>query len=346
MMGDSNDDSSDELEKSRSQIGDFAKNVSETVENLVKKLKKEKLANQNLSASFAESEKRNEFLKLELGEVRKKNELLEENMQAINADKENLQNNYEDVQKESESLNLELTELKSAFLSAENTFKSLSNIVKTSATPKIVPKKSEKVQRAQISHSNDGDEEISDLMPDQQAVQTTDDQMQIIPQSEEQEQQQQPMEVTQLENTIAPPMPTSPTQVPSQFLVQRSPKNTSIEGSLLKIPDTPGTSGTSGLQSSLANNDFQLTVEGYVYQSPITLPNVAKATRDDPGEEIIKTEIEAKELQQQPMRLTQLENTISPPMATLSNQVPTQSVMQSSPKNTSNKSGNLLLCLK
>jgi hypothetical protein len=298
MMADSNGDSSDELEKSRSQIGDFAKNVSETVENLVKKLKKEKLANQNLSASFAESEKRNEFLKLELGEVRKKNELLKQNMQAINADKENLQNNYEDVQKESESLNLELTELKSAFLSAENTFKSLSNIVKTSATPKIVPKKSEKVQRAQISPSNDGDEQISDLMPDQQAVQTTDDQLQIIPQSEEQEQQQQPMEVTQLENTIS--METLPSQVPSQFL-QSSPKNTSCEGS-------PGTSGTSGLQSSLAKSDSELTVVGYVYQSPITLPNVAQATRDDPGEEI-KTEIEVK--------LTQLENTIPLPMHTV-----------------------------
>ena len=136
MMGDSNDDSSDELEKSRSQIGDFAKNVSETVENLVKKLKKEKLINKKISASFAESEKRNEFLKLELGEVRKENELLEENVQAILAEKENLQKNYEVVQEESESLNLELTELKSAFLSAENTFKSLSNIVKTSATPK------------------------------------------------------------------------------------------------------------------------------------------------------------------------------------------------------------------
>ena len=57
----------------------------------------------------------------------------------------------------------------------------------------------------------------------------------------------------------------------------------------------------------------------------------AKATRDDPGEEIIKTEIEVE--------LTQLENTISSPMATSSTQVSPQSVMQSILKNTSNESG-------
>ena len=60
-----------------------------------------------------------------------------------------------------------------------------------SATPEIVPEQCEKVQRAHISYSNDEEEQISDLVPDQQAVQTTDDQMQIIPQSKEQEQQQQ-----------------------------------------------------------------------------------------------------------------------------------------------------------
>ena len=90
---------------------------------------------------------------------------------------------------------------------------------------------------------------------------------------------------------------------------------------------TPGTSGTSGLQSSLAKNDSELSVVSYVYQSPITLSNIAEATRDDPGEEIIKTEIKAN----------QLETTIAPPMATSSTQVLPQSVMQSSPKKTSNE---------
>ena len=135
------------------------------------------------------------------------------------------------------------------------------------------------------------------------------------------------MEDTQLETTIATPMPTSPTQVPSQSL-QSSPKNTSYEVSLLAV--TPGTSGTSGPQSSLAKNDSELMVMGYVYQSPITLSNVAETTRDDPGEEI-KTEIEVE--------IPQLENTISPQMAISSTQVPPQSVTQSSPKNTSNEDG-------
>ena len=428
MMGDANDDNSDELEKSISQIGDFSKNVSETLENLGKKLKTEKLANKNLSALFAESEKEIEFLKLELREVRK--------------GKENLQKNYEDVQKECdykdtkiESLNLEVTELKkiieSAFLSAKNTLKSMSNVVKTSAMPEIVPPQSvtqsspkntcneggepsatteivpeqiEKVQRAQISHSNDGEDQISDHLPDHQADQTPDDQMQIIPQPEEQGQQQQPTEVTQLENTIS--METLPSQVPSQFL-QSSPQNTSCEGSLLADLDTsgtsglqsclaknnseltylqavqtpddqfqiipqseeqqqqqaevtqlentismeilpsqvpsqflqspqntsckaPGTSGTSGLQSSLAENDSELAVMGYVYQTPITLSNIAETTRDDQGEEI-KTEIE--------FELTKLENTIPPPIATSSNQVLPQSVTRSSPENISNEGG-------
>ena len=39
------------------------------------------------------------------------------------------------------------------------------DVVKTSAAPKIVPKQSEKVQRVQISYSNDGEEQINDLMP-------------------------------------------------------------------------------------------------------------------------------------------------------------------------------------
>jgi hypothetical protein len=144
--------------------------------------------------------------------------------------------------------------------------------------------------------------------------------------------------------------------------VQSSPKNISSEGSLLTILDTPETTGTLGLESSLAKNDSQqlarrlysrisdvspaqilpakplvqspeLLVVGYVHSQ-------AKVPRDDPGEEI-KTEIEAKEQQQQPIGLTQLENTIAPSMETLSTQVPSQSVVQSSPKNTS-KEGSLL----
>ena len=257
-----------------------------------------------------------EFLKLDLTEAGKKEtQLLNEKMQA-----------------------------NPSFLVSENEnmLNTKINISQTSYTPDLVSKQNEKIQRVQISFSSNGEKQINDLMPDQEPVQTPDDQFQIMPQSEEQEQQQQLMKVAQLESTIAPqahPMPTSPTQVPAQSLVQRSPKTTFMEGSLLEIPNTPETSGTSGLQSSKAKNDSQLTVMRYVYQSPIILPNVAKATRDDPGEEIIKTEIEAKEQKQQPMRLTQFENTISPPMATSSNQVPPQSVMQSSPKNPSNEGG-------
>ena len=127
MMEDSND-INDELEKSRSHIGELAKNVSATVEDFVKELRKEKLANQNL------------------------------------------QKESDQKDKQIESLNLELTELKQAvqsFLSGNLTLKSMGNLVKTSTTPEIVSKQSEKVQRAQISQSNDEEEQINDLMPDQ-----------------------------------------------------------------------------------------------------------------------------------------------------------------------------------
>ena len=71
MMEDSND-VDDELEKSRSQIGELAKNVSETVENLAKELQKEiqkeKLANQNLQHESDQKDKQIESLKLELTE--------------------------------------------------------------------------------------------------------------------------------------------------------------------------------------------------------------------------------------------------------------------------------------
>ena len=151
-----------------------------------------------------------EFLKLELAERKKENQLFNEKMPASQL-----------------------------FFSAENesTLKSMSNVVETSARPEIVPKQSEKVQRVQVSYSNDGEEQIDDLMPDQQAVQTPDGQLQITPQSEE----QQPMVVTQLESIIASPMATSSTQVLSQSVLQSSPKNTPDpnEGPLSAILDTP-----------------------------------------------------------------------------------------------------------
>ena len=88
--------------------------------------------------------------------------------------------------------------------------------------------------------------------------------------------------------------------------------------------------------------------------------NQAKATRDNSEEEIIKTKIKAVDddfsaegnpglkisgtfslakrpklsEDQQPMVVTKLESIIASPMATLSTQVPSQSVLQSSPKNT------------
>ena len=318
---------SSEFSKQVSQKGKQTENskMEKGNETFLQVLEKEKLENQSDMLTLNElqeletevfqnesnhKDKQVEFLKLDLTEAGKKeNQLLNEKMQA-----------------------------NPSFLAPniENTLNTKINISQTSYTPDLVPNQNEKVQRVQISYSSDGEEQINDLMPDQETVKTHDDQLQIMPKSKEQKQEQQPMEVTQLENTVAPPIPILPTQVPSQLLVQRSPKNTSIEGSLLEILNTPGTTGTSGLQSSLAKKDSQLTVMGYVYQSPITLPNVAKTTWDDPGEEIIKTEIKAEEQQQQPMRLTQLENTILLPMATLSNQVTPQSGMQNSPKNTSN----------
>ena len=145
-------------------------------------------------------------LKVELNESQKKNEDLLQEIEKVKGEKQTLQKNLEDVQNEKEqkdtqieSLNLELTEIKKAiqsFLSGEITLKSLSNLVKTSATPEIVPKQGENVQRAEMSQSNDEEEQVSDQMPDQQAVQTPDGQLPTFPQSEVQE---QPMEGTQFE---------------------------------------------------------------------------------------------------------------------------------------------------
>ena len=59
-------------------------------------------------------------------------------------------------------------------------------------TPEIVPKQIEKVQRGQMALSNDEEEQVSDRMPDQQAV----GQFSTIPQSAVQEQLK---EVTQFE---------------------------------------------------------------------------------------------------------------------------------------------------
>ena len=157
-------------------------------------------------------------LKVELNESQKKNERLLQEIEKVKGEKQTLQKNLEDVQNEkeqkdtqNESLNLELTELKQAvqsFLSGEIgiTLKSLSNLVKTSK-----PKQGENVQRAEMSHSNDEEEQVSDPMSDQQAVQIPDSQLKTI--SEEQEQQQQPMEVTEHESIIAHPTETLPNQV-------------------------------------------------------------------------------------------------------------------------------------
>ena len=63
MMGDSSDVNSGELEEIAKNFAQVvAKNVSAKMESLVKELQNEKSKNQNLSASFAESEEKNEFL--------------------------------------------------------------------------------------------------------------------------------------------------------------------------------------------------------------------------------------------------------------------------------------------
>ena len=151
----------------------------------------------------------NQAKKLELKESQKENEHLLQELEKVQSKNQNLQKNLEDVQNEKEkkdteieNLKMELTELKQAiqsFLSGNLTLKSMSNLVKNSATPEIVPKQSEKVQRAQISHSNEVEEQVSDPMSDQQAVQTPDGQLLTFLPSEVQEQKQQPKEVTKLE---------------------------------------------------------------------------------------------------------------------------------------------------
>ena len=209
------------------------------------------------------------------------------------------------------------------------TVRSFCNVGKTSATPASVPKQNKEVQRVQISHSND-------LIPDQQAIQRSDGQVQIFPQSEGQ--QHQSILATQLESTIA-----SPAQVSSQLVLQSTPQNNSDanKSPMLVIQAIPGTSGTSGLQSSLAKNDSQKLAQMVqilpskpLVQRPDVLVSIgcvqgpkgknlgrvyvdgqAKATRDDPEEETIKTEIEAEGQQQQPMGLAQHESIIAPPMA-------------------------------
>ena len=180
-----------------------------------------KVENQSLKQELKESQKDNERLLQELANVKSENQTKNLALNELQADKENLQKNMQNLQNESdtqiESLKIELVEVKQAiqsFLSAENRIKSLSKMVETSATPEMVPKQSEKVQRAQISHSNDEEEQINDQMSDQQAVQIPDGQLQTT--SEDQEQQQQPMEVTQHERITAPSMDTFPTQVLSQ----------------------------------------------------------------------------------------------------------------------------------
>ena len=60
----------------------------------------------------------------------------------------------------------------------------VSNISQTSATPDFVPQQTKKLQKVQISYSNIGKDQIHDLLlPDQNAVQTPDGQLQIFSQS-------------------------------------------------------------------------------------------------------------------------------------------------------------------
>jgi hypothetical protein len=215
----------------------------------------------------------NQKLKVELNESQKKNERLLQEIEKVQGEKQTLQKNLENEKEQKDtqidSLRLELTELKQAvqsFLSGNLTLKSMSNLV--SATPEIVPKQSESVQRSEISLSNVGDEQINGVMPDHQAVQTSDGQFPNFPQSAVQE---QPMEVTQL--------------VRSQHDVQSSPKNTSIEGSLSEILVT---SGTSGVKSSLAT------------------PRKVGDAVQTPDDQLQTTSAEPEQ-QQQPMEVTQLE---------------------------------------
>ena len=157
-----------------------------------------KVENQSKKLELKESQKDNERLLQELEKVKSENQTKNLALNELQVDKENLQKNLQNLQNESdqkdtqmESLKMELIEVKQAiqsFLSGENTIKSIINIVKTSATPEIVPKQSEKVQRAEMSHSNDEEEQISDLLPDQQAVQTPDGQLPTFPQFAVQEQ--------------------------------------------------------------------------------------------------------------------------------------------------------------
>ena len=180
-----------------------------------------KVENQSKKLEWKESQKENQHLLQDLEKVKSKNQNLQKNLEDVQNEKEKIDTKIEFLKMELtelkqaiqknesdkkdtqiESLNLELTELKQAiqsFLSGNLTLKSMSNLVKNSATPEIVPKQSEKVQRAEMSHSNDEEEQISDLMPDQEAVQTPNGQLLTFSPSEVQEKKQQPMEVTKLE---------------------------------------------------------------------------------------------------------------------------------------------------
>ena len=85
------------------------------------------------------------------------------------------------------------------------------------------------------------------------------------------------MEVTQHESIIAPPM--------SQHVVQSSPKNTSIEGSLSEILET------------MANGKVIKTKNGPKKLARQPFMNAAcKNFRDNPGEENIKIENEIPEI--------------------------------------------------
>ena len=201
IIVDNPDEDISDLENSKSHIlavfATLEKNKKKEID-LQNEKQMLKVENQSKKLELKESQKDNERLLQELEKVKSENQSKNLALNELQADKENLQKNLQNLQNESdqkdtqmESLKMELIEVKQAiqsFLSGNLTLKSMRNLVKTSATPEIVPKQGEKVQRAKMSLSNDEEEQISDLLPDQQAVQTPDGQLPTFPQFAVQEQ--------------------------------------------------------------------------------------------------------------------------------------------------------------
>ena len=295
MMEDSND-INDELEKSRSHIGELAKNVSATVENLVKELQKEKLANKNLQNECDQKDTQIESLNLELTELKQgfqsflsgMGNLIKtsttpeivpkqiENVQRAeishsNVEEEQINDQMPDqqavqtpdgqlpifpqseVQEQQQQL-MEVTQLvrfQGVPISDSNegieqihdqipghavqtTDGQLPTFPQSAVQEQLM--EVTQFERAEISLSNDEEEQVSDPMSDQQA----DSQLKTI--SEEQEQQQQPIEVTEHESIIAHPMKTFPTQVLSQPVVKKESSchdendNTNLQEPEIDIP--------------------------------------------------------------------------------------------------------------